>query len=344
MKRSVGFGWIICLVFGLFVFSLSFSVTAFAAPAGYSITLKISHSQASIPVDNDKHGAAVRFKDIVEKQTNGAVKVEIYPLGQLYPDRDSVLAVANGTIFGAILGTDVLPPWERSTYIFQFPGLFTDKGNLERFLANERGGKEVEKRLMATGLFPAFFISGPSYFFTTKKAINTLADAKGLKLRCNESEILNRVIQAVGGSAVNMSSSEMYTAAQTGLIDGALTLPTAVTGRKLEEVFRFVMNDPAWTANTAGVSIASLKILEKMPSDIRKIVQDTWVLSGKQHSEIDQVKMNDASIKILAASGMTFTRLDPASKAAVIKTWQEQAASYGKRYGIENLYEEALRP
>jgi TRAP-type C4-dicarboxylate transport system substrate-binding protein len=340
-NRALGLFGGISLVLALLIFP--FTVAFSATTQTPTFTLKISHGQAGNPADNDKHGAATRFKDIVEKQTNGAVKVEIYPLGQLYADKDSVVAVADGTIFGAILGADVLPPWEKSTYIFQFPGLFMDKDTMHRFLGSEKGGKEVEKRLMESGLFPAWWLSGAHQFFTAKKQITSLADAKGLKIRCNESEILNKTIQALGASGINMSSSEMYTAAQTGMIDGALTLESSVTGRKLQEVFHFSLNDPVWTSSNLGVSIASVKTLNKLPSDIRKIVQDAWLLSAKQHEEIDQAKLIVSAHNVLVASGMKFTSLDQKSRATVVKTWQDQAGTYGAKYGITPLYNEAMR-
>jgi TRAP-type C4-dicarboxylate transport system substrate-binding protein len=336
----------VCLVLVLliFPFTVAFSATTQtpSATSGYTVTLKVSHGQAAKEEYSDKHGHATRFKKLVESQTNGAVKVEIYPLGQLYSDKDSVMAVADGTIFGSILGSDVAPFWVKSLYIFQFPGLFMSKSALQSFLDSEKGGKVINEDLMKSGLFPAWWHSGPLHFFTVKKPLTGLADAKGLKIRCNDSEILNKTIQALSASAVNMSSSEMYTAIQTGMIDGAFTGLQAVTARKLQEVLHYCLNDPMPYYNES-LSIASMKILDKMPGNVRKIVQDAWVSTAKQHGDIDMETGNAEALKAMAASGMKFTSLDPASKATLVNTWKSQASSYGEKYGITPLYNEAVR-
>ena len=156
---------------------------------------------------------------MVEKGTNGNVKVQIYPNNQLGAEIEYCEGVMLGTIEMAMSGN----MWEQYVSIFkvnQLPYMFVNYDHANAVL-NGPIGAEINKSLEAKGVkVLASFPNGFRVISNNKRAINSIEDARGIKLRVFEGEVIIKEIKALGFSPVVMPISEVFTAIQQGVVDG----------------------------------------------------------------------------------------------------------------------------
>lgn len=317
------------------------SSSPIAVPSGYSVTLKVCHSLTATADDSPKHGHAVAFKNMVETRSKGAVKVEIYPLGQLFADPEAVIAVSNGTIFGAEVDNAVLTSWDKSYGLYSLPGIFMDFEHQERFNLSEKGGKELARRMRSRGIMVACAVSPPLHIFTARKPIRDIGDMKGLKLRVQPAEAIVKAIKAVGAQGVPMPISELHTAASTGMVDGAVTPELSISLRKLDEVFRYCLSDELFSnCVNPVVSVAQLK---KMPPAVATMVEEAWMEAAKIHQDQHmRDKWQPITHRELQQRGVTFTKLTVEGREQFEKAWSSTIQELEPNIGKE-LIAEAVR-
>ena len=154
--------------------TISFLSLAHAADV---IKIKFSHV---VTPDTPKGMAAVKFKELAEKRSNGRVKVEIYPNGQLYKDKEEIEALQLGAVqmlapflskFGS-LGT-------REFEVFDLPYIFPTKAALYKVMDGEVGRKLFAK-LESKGIHGLAYWDNGYKQLHSNKPIHKLADIKGL--------------------------------------------------------------------------------------------------------------------------------------------------------------------
>jgi tripartite ATP-independent transporter DctP family solute receptor len=108
-----------------------------------------------------------------------------------------------------------------TTVVPTMPFLFHSKEHMRAVLDGPIG-EEILKSCEAQGFIGlAFYDSGSRSMYTVKKPIKTLADAKGLKVRVQQSDLWVSLLEAMGANATPMPFGEVYTALKTGLVDAA---------------------------------------------------------------------------------------------------------------------------
>ena len=165
---------------------------------------------------------AVRYMgDIVAKRTNGKHTIKVFAKSALGIEKDTI----EQTKLGALAMTRVnVAPMNNicpETIVPTMPFLFTSKEHMRKVLDGPIGD-EILKACTAQGFIGlAFYDSGARSLYTVKKPVRTLADAKGLKIRVQQSDLWVSLLEAMGANATPMPFGEVYTALKTGLVDGA---------------------------------------------------------------------------------------------------------------------------
>ena len=190
--------------------------------------------------------ACNRFKEIVEKRTNGAIEIDRYPAGVLYKDKAACSAISRGSIEMAMLSAPVMGMRSR---VLEFIcssgawGLWKSVEHYRRFLDNPEVRKialaECETKYHSRLL--AYIPYGPSVV-GSKRPIHTLSDYSNLKLRTIGSASA-AVYRAFGAVPTELSSAEIYMGLQRGLINGAATGPARFLKSKLYEVTPYFTQD-----------------------------------------------------------------------------------------------------
>ena len=161
------------------------------------------------------------FGQLVEERTAGRYKVEVYFGSQLGQEADTIEQVRSGVID---LNRVSLAPWNSLvplTNIPSLPYLFRSPEHARNVMSSPIGD-EIAAGFEQYGVVVlAYYDGGARSFYNSKKPVNSLADLAGLKFRVIQSDVFVDMVAALGASATPMPYGEVYSAIETGVIDGA---------------------------------------------------------------------------------------------------------------------------
>jgi len=204
--------------------------------------LKLSHLNKNDPFDNSTGAMVTVFKNLVESGTNGSVKVQIFPSGQLGKDAEVLQQVKAGVIQSGIHSTggfaSVYPLIGTLDVPFAFPNISATYEVFDGPFGDKLAGSIESK----TGLqVLGFGDSGGFFNFTnSKRPIKTLADFKGLKIRTMGLDTHKKLVSSLGGQPAGIAWSEVYTALQTGVADGQMNPVPIIAFAKFNEVQKYL--------------------------------------------------------------------------------------------------------
>ncbi|TDP75041.1 TRAP transporter substrate-binding protein [Roseateles toxinivorans] len=165
---------------------------------------------------------AVKYMgQVLNKLSNGKHSIKVFNNSALGAEKDTI----EQTKIGAIAMTRVnIAPMNNicpTTVVPTMPFLFRSKEHMRAVLDGPIG-EEILKSCEAQGFIGlAYYDSGARSMYTVKKPIKTLADAKGMKVRVQQSDLWVSLLEAMGANATPMPFGEVYTALKTGLVDAA---------------------------------------------------------------------------------------------------------------------------
>jgi tripartite ATP-independent transporter DctP family solute receptor len=165
---------------------------------------------------------AVKYMgDLIKQRTNGRYSVEVYHSAQLGEEKDTIEQTQTGVIdlnrvsMGPFNG--IVP----ETAVPSLPYIFRSVEHM-RHVMDGPIGDQILKAFEAHNLVGlAFYDSGARSFYNTKMDITSMADMKGMKFRVIQSDVFVDMVNALGANATPMAYGEVYSALQTGVIDGA---------------------------------------------------------------------------------------------------------------------------
>lgn len=172
-----------------------------------------------------------------DKRSNGAVKIDFFPSGQLGQDLATFEQLSAGTVNVHASGFGI----NASYNSFFAPWLFNDFGHVERVLESPLAQQWNADLVKTRGVSVLMaYPRAPRQMTNSKRAIRTPDDLKGLKLRVPEIPILFNAFKGLGAEPVAMNFGEVYTALQSGTIEGQENPLPTIVGFSLQEVQKFV--------------------------------------------------------------------------------------------------------
>jgi tripartite ATP-independent transporter DctP family solute receptor len=187
--------------------------------------LKMAHD---LDQTTSVHKAMMFMRDRLLELSDGSMRIDVYPSGQLGAERELIELLQVGSLAMTKVSASPLEGFVPEMRIFSIPYVFRDEDHLWHFLKSDLGTELLAngeaKRLRGLG----FYDAGSRSFYSqcgTQRSVRTPADLEGLKVRVQESQTSVRMIQALGGSATPISWAELYTALQQGVIDAAENNP-----------------------------------------------------------------------------------------------------------------------
>ncbi|QGQ45180.1 TRAP transporter substrate-binding protein [Metabacillus sediminilitoris] len=198
-----------------------------------SVTLRLAHNQSEThPV----HKSLVEFAGLVEEKTNGSIKVQLYPNGQLGSEREVIELTQTGAVDVAKVSASALESFNEVYSLFSLPYLFDNKEHYYSVM-NSDIAQDIYQTTDKIGFIGlTFYDSGIRNFYTKNTPIMHPDDLKGLKIRVQPSATAIEMIKLMGGAPTPMSFGEVYTAMQSGVIDGSENNETALTDNNHGEV------------------------------------------------------------------------------------------------------------
>jgi tripartite ATP-independent transporter DctP family solute receptor len=260
------------------------------AAAEAQTKLTFSHH---VPTTHILHAAAERFARAVQDKTGGRVVVEVRPASQLFNLRTSAEALQLGTLDLAWTDLGSLGNWYPPLGFTAMPFLFTDFEHAYRVLygpVGEQVRREVRERLGVEIL--SLGVSG-FRVFVTKRPVRSAADVQGIKLRVPEIPVYVEMARALGANPTPIPAGEIYTALQTGVVDGMEAPADFVESTKLYEVARHVTR--TYHIMTEVSLMASAKRLSALPADQQTAVRDAAVEVVQGWYKTENMKAQEAA-------------------------------------------------
>ena len=189
---------------------------AVAAPALASTTLRFAHPT---PETDIQHKMALFFAEQLDARTNGEIKVQIFPGGQLGSDAQTIDGVRSGIIDITLAGLNNYTGLIPEAAAFTLPFMFPTRETAYKVLDGEVG-QGVGKSLEAFGLKSLGFPENGFRNMTNNRGpIVEPADVAGLQMRVNNSQALSDMFEALGANPVQLDVNELYTSLETGVVD-----------------------------------------------------------------------------------------------------------------------------
>ena len=237
-------------------------------------TIKLALTQGDVPREESAEVTWVeRFEEEVEANSDGRIAVDIYPSGQLGSADESITGLLNNSLEMTCVNISILNNIYPETMVLSCPALFTDEAQCDAVLAGEWGQNFFDKVADEAGVrVLSAFCNGMRCFTTSKDELTTVESAKGITFRVMQSEVCEKMVEAIGANPVPMAGSEMYTALQNGTVDGQENPPVNILNDKTYEVQKYmVMDKHIASIVTFDISEA---YWQSLPEDLQKVIKD----------------------------------------------------------------------
>jgi tripartite ATP-independent transporter DctP family solute receptor len=185
----------------------------------------------------------LKMAEIVKERSGGRIQIQVYPAGQLGDEKETIESTQLGTIQINRTSTSPLAESVPAMKILGLPYLFRDAEHQWNTLHGPIGDELLEA-LPAAGLVGlTYYDGGARSFYNNTRPVHTPSDLEGLKIRTQQSEVMIATVKALGASPTPMAFSEVYSALQTGVIDGAENNPPSYWSTRHFEVARYYTLD-----------------------------------------------------------------------------------------------------
>ncbi len=262
--------------------------------------LKLAHG---LPTDHPVHEAMVFMADRAAELSDGKLLIEVYPAEQLGSEQQCVELVQIGSLAITKISAAVMESFTDAYKVFGLPYIFISKEHAFKVMDGEIG-KDL---LLSTenkwirGL--CYYDAGSRSFYTKMKPITHPDDLSGMKMRVMRSITAVEMMKALGGSATPITWGELYTALQSGVVDGAENNPPSLYTSRHYEVCKYYSLDEHTTI--PDVLVISKKIWDKLSEQEQKWVQqaadESAVLERKLWAESEKKSLEEvqkAGVKI----------------------------------------------
>jgi C4-dicarboxylate-binding protein DctP len=323
-------------IFALAAFGFVALTTSGPGMAQQPIIIKFSHV---VSPDAPKGKAAILFKELAEKYTNGKVKVEVYPNSSLYKDKEELEALQLGSV--QILAPSISkfgPLGVKEFDIFDLPFLLSDDARARQMFASPMVA-DFNKKLEGKGVLSLAYWDNGAHVYTANKPLIMPDDFKGMKMRIQGSKVLDAVARQLGAIPQIMAFSELYQALQTGVVDGEDNVPSNILTQRFYEVQKYLT--VSYHGRLIYALVTNKKFWDGLPEDVRAGL-DRAVKESTDFFDTTAAKDNvDALEKIKASGKVEVHVLTPEEKQAWIAKLMpvhiEMQSRFGKEF-IEQVY------
>jgi len=287
--------------------------------------LKYTHFQPGSE-DQPKHAAALAFKEHVEANTNGSVRVELYPASQL-GDADTVLqGLQLGTIELGVVHDGPIAEFFPPIELISTPFLFENQQIAYRVFDGDFGAYFADRMLDQAGIrMMAFADNGIRHFTNDVRPIRSPADMQGMTIRIQPSPVYQRLIESLGASAITVPWTELPTALQQGVVDGQENGVTNILAASLYQYQRHVtLNGHVYSVH---LYLMNPDFYDGLSADEQRVIDEAIVIARDIHREMTSAQDLNAE-EILSGVGMEVTVLSSDEIAAFRELAQPPVLEY----------------
>ncbi len=272
--------------------------------------------------------AIVRMGKKLEGATDGRISIQMYPSMQLGGEKEMIEQAQVGALQIARISVGAMGPVVDELNVFNLPFVFRDEAHMRKVIDGPIGAELLDKistnpntRLVALGWMDA----GTRNVYSNKP-VTRPADLKGMKVRMMGNPIFVETMNAMGGNGVAMGFNELYSAMQTGVVDGAENNEPTVLAQNHYQVAKVM-------SRTGHLIIPEIFVFSKRTWDTLSKEDQALVRRFARETQMEQRQLwyekTAKAAEELKSKGMSFV---PADKAAFYKATQPVRDKYGAKY------------
>ncbi len=293
----------------------SIALAAALAAIGFSAQAAEFRSADTHNADDYPTVAAVKhMSEVLEKASGGKYKIKVFNKQALGSEKETIDQVKIGALDMTRVNVGPMNAICPLTQVPTMPFLFTSIAHMRKSLDGPVGDEILKSCESAGFIGLAFYDSGARSIYA-KKPVKTVADAKGLKIRVQQSDLWVAMISAMGANATPMPYGEVLMGLKTGLIDAAENnIPSFDTAKHYESVKVYSKTEHSMAPE---ILVMSKVIFDKLP----KPDQDMIRAAAKESVAFERQKWDEQEAKSLAtvkAAGVEFVDVDKKSFQAVM--------------------------
>lgn len=272
--------------------------------------------------------AIVRMGKKLETATNGRLSIQMFPAMQLGGEKEMIEQAQVGALQIARISTGPMGPVVDELNVFNLPFIFRNEAHMRKVIDGPIGQDLLDKisaspasRLIALG----WMDSGTRNLYT-KKPVRSPADLKGMKIRMMGNPVFLDTMNAMGGSGVMMSFSELFSALQTGVVDGAENNPPSLLTQNHYQITKFY-------ALTGHLIIPEIFVFSRRTWETMSTEDQALLKKLSREAQLEQRglwdKMVEDSVQKLKAAGVEFIEVDK-------KPFYEATKPVREKYGAKH--------
>jgi tripartite ATP-independent transporter DctP family solute receptor len=280
------------------------------------------------PLDYPIAATDKEFAKIVEIRSKGRIKIACSFGGALGQEKAVIADVQAGKIDFARVSLSPVAEQVKELNALLFPYLYSSHEQMWKVL-NGPIGEELLKKLENAGMIGLAYYEAGSRNFYTKKPVTKPSDLRGMKIRVQENRLMMGLVTALGATPVPMGVGDVYSALQSGYIDGAENnIPSYVSFSHYEVATNYILDGHTMVPEILIASSIALEKLSKSEMDIiRKAAKD--VISFQKQKWTDREKRDLARA---TEAGCAVIKPDPATLTEFHKAVAPVYDEFGKDY------------
>ena len=267
-----------------------FLVLGFIHACGSKDKPELLYLAHNMPQSHPVHMGILELQKSLEEKSGGSLKIKVFSDGQLGSEREVLELLQIGSIAITKVSAATLSNFVPEYHVLGVPFLFRDEQHKFEVLEGEIGKSILEKgnRYWLRGL--CFYDAGSRSFYTSSKPIRSPEDLNGMKIRVMNNQMSINMVQALGASGTPMAFSELYTALQQGVVDGAENNPPSFVESNHFEVCKYYTLDEH--SQVPDVLVISTKYWNRLSEK-----QQKWLLEASEESANAQKKYWKQSVE-----------------------------------------------
>ena len=272
------------------------------------------------------------FARLVEERTDGRIKVEVFTGGTLYSaEPDSITALQMGNLAFARVSASPVGNFVPSINAIQMPYLYKNGDHMWEVLNGEIGQSLLKGiQESGSGLVGLCYYDAGSRSFYLTKAVHTMEDMKGLKIRMQDNPMMLKMVELLGATGIaGIGPNEVYSAITQGTIDGAENnWPTYQNMGDYEAAKYYILDEHT---RVPEILLASEVVMNSLSPEDQAIIMEC--ATEVQAYEIEQWALKEqSSEEIVRAAGAEVIELTPEARAEFEAAMAPLYDEFGSEY------------
>jgi tripartite ATP-independent transporter DctP family solute receptor len=322
-----------------------------AASSAFADTkiLKFAHDNKTDPFENPAHACTAVFANIVEADTNGSIKVEVYPSNQLGSAAEHVQFIQDNVVQATLTSTGAISSYYPRIDVLNLAFAFDHNAATYEVFDGPFGtalAADIEATIPNSKVL-GFPDTGGFFAITnSKRSIENLEDFEGIRVRTMTLPSHQKIIQAMGGEAYPLSWGEVYSGLQTGVIDGQMNPVPIISFANFSEVQDYMtLTNHLFSPYTFMMSKSFWDSLSEDEQRVVNYAAESCVTASRGLSRIIEASDRGLAglmdkIEVTALSAEAREEFKAAAQPAVLKHVEEELGDEG--VALLNQFKDAV--